>query len=122
MDAGTPRVSPSAVLEPARDGTDHWTITDHGNLELRAPLAAIRVSVLWKADVYRTALERDTRHRNALSMHDVADIFNSDLASRGTSLRFDLARIDELSLKSELAAVYPEAVPVGAHRSVFDPR
>jgi hypothetical protein len=108
FDAGTPRVTPSAVLEPAGDGTGNWTVIDHGTLELRAPL-----------DVYRSTAERDTRSRNALSMQDVADIVNDDLARRGERQRFDLARIDDLALKAELAAVYPEAVPVGALRSAF---
>jgi hypothetical protein len=120
FDAGTRRVSPSAVLEPARDSTDDWTVTDHGALELRSPLDAIRVSVLWKADVHRTAAERDTRARNALSMQDVADIFNDDLGRQGAAPRFDPARIDDPGLKTELAGVYPEAVPVGALTSAFD--
>jgi hypothetical protein len=119
FDAGTPLVSPSAVLEPAGDGTGHWTVTDHGRLELCAPLHTIRVSVLWKADVYRSVAERDERSRNELSMRDVADVFNDDLARRGATPRFDLERIDDLALKAELATVYPEAVPVGALRSVF---
>jgi len=119
FDAGTRRVTPSAVLGPAGDGTGDWTVTDHGTLELRAPLDAIRVSVLWKADVYPTAAERDTRTRNPLSMQDVADIFDDDLARRGEALRFDVARIDDPGLKAELAVVYPEAVPLGALRSAF---
>lgn len=107
-------VTPSAVLEPAGEGSGDWTVTDHGRLELRAPLDTIRVSVLWKADVYRTPAERDTRIRNTLSMQDVADIFDDDLARRGEALRFDPARVDQLGLKDQLALIYPEAVPVGA--------
>lgn len=52
-------------------------------------------------------------------MQDVADVFNDDLARRGATARFTLARVDDLGLKAELAAVYPEAVPVDALRSVF---
>lgn len=117
--AGTPRVTPLAALEPARDGSGDWIVTDHDERVLRAPLDTIRVSVLWKADVYTTADERDTRRRNALSMQDVADIFNDDLARRGATPRFDLTRVDDLTLKAELATVYPEAIPVGALRSAF---
>jgi hypothetical protein len=115
----TPRVTPSALLAPAGDGTGDWVVTDHGAQELRAPLDTIRVSVLWKADVYASAAERDTRRRNALSMQDVADIFDDDLARRGATPRLDLARVDDLALKAEFATVYPEAVPVGALRSAF---
>jgi len=52
-------------------------------------------------------------------MRDVADTFNDDLVRKGSHIRFDLARVDDLSLKAELASVYPEATPVGALRSVF---
>ena len=116
---GTPRVTPLATLEPARDGSGDWVVTDHDELVLRAPLDTIRVSVLWKADVYATAEERDTRRRNALSMQDVADIFDDDLARRGATPRFDLTRVNDLTLKAELATVYPEAIPVGALRSAL---
>jgi hypothetical protein len=74
---------------------------------------------LWKADVYRTAEERDGRAAHPLSMQDVADTFDDDLARRGSPLRFDLTRLDDPALRDGLAAVYPEAVPVGALRSAF---
>jgi len=119
FDRGTPRVTPRAELAPAGDGTGDWTITDHGELELRAPLDTLRVSVLWKADVYRTTEERDERAAHSLSMQDVADTFDDDLARRGVTLRFDLTRLDDPALREALAAVYPEAVPVGALRSAF---
>ena len=119
FDRGTPRVTPRAELAPAADGTQDWTVVDYGELAYRAPLDTFRVSVLWKANVYKTAAERDRGNANPLSMHDVADTFNDDLARQGTSLRFDLARLDDLSHKAELASVYPEAIPVGALRSAF---
>jgi len=119
FDRGTPRVTPRAELAPSGDGTGDWTITDHGELELRAPLDTLRVSVLWKADVYRTTKERDERAAHSLSMRDVADTFDDDLARRGVTLRFDLTRLDDPALRDALAAVYPEAVPVGALRSAF---
>lgn len=122
FDAGTPLVTPSAALAPTDDSTSTWTVTDHGTLALRAPLDTIRVSVLWKADVYRTAAERDERSRTTLSMQDVADIFNDDLARRHAAPRLDPAQVEDLSLKAELAGVYPEARPVGALRSAFDYR
>ena len=119
FDAGTPLVTPSAQLAPVGDGSGDWAVTDHGTVEFRAPLDSIRVSVLWKADVYRTAPERDDRAANALSLQDVADTFNDDLAARGATPRLDLDRLQDLTLKAELAEVYPEAVPVGALVSAF---
>ncbi|MBM3670794.1 MAG: hypothetical protein FJW86_01200 [Actinobacteria bacterium] len=120
FERGTLRVTPRAELAPARDGTADWTVVDQGEQVVRTPLDSIRVSVLWKADVYRTAAERDARVANALSMHDVAEAFNNDLARRGSSLRLDPAQVDEPSLKDRFADVYPEVEPVGALPSVFD--
>ena len=77
------------------------------------------MSVLWKADVYETAAQRAQSCADTLSLQDVADTFNDDLAAKGSSVRFDLARVDDPSLKASLAGVYPEATPVGAMRSVF---
>ena len=119
FDGGTRLITPSAALAPVADGTGDWAVTDHGELQFRAPLDTFRVSVLWKADVYTTAAQRAQRSANTLSMQDVADTFNDDLARKGSTVRFDLALVDDPSLKAALADVYPEATPVGAMRSVF---
>ena len=119
FDRGDLRVTPGATLAPAHDGRDDWTVVDDDEEILRAPLRALRVSVLWKAAVYRTAAERDARAANRLSLQDVADIFDTDLVRRGSSLRFDLTRMDDPALGAELATEYPEATPVGALRSAF---
>jgi hypothetical protein len=120
FDKGTVRVTPSAELAPVGTGTGDWAVIDDGELVCHAPLQSFRVSVLWKADVYKTAAERTERLANRLSMQQVADIFNDDLAKRETPVRFDLARVDDVSLlKAELASVYPEATPVGALPSVL---
>ena len=56
----------------------------------------------------------------AASLADVAQIFDADLAARGSDFRIDLTRIHEPDLKRVLGEIYPEAVPVGARPSVFD--
>jgi hypothetical protein len=112
-------VTPGAELAPVGAGTDDWAVIDEGELVCQAPLEVFRVSVLWKADVYKTAAERAERVASRLSMQQVADTFNDDLAQRGSPVRFDLARVDDLSLKDEFASAYPEASPVGALRSVL---
>jgi hypothetical protein len=119
FDHGTRRVTPRAVLAPVGNRSDDWAVIDRSELIHQAPLDTFRVSVLWKADVYKTAAERDQRSTDPLSLQDVADIFNDDLARRGSDIRFDLSRLDDLSHKAELATVYPEATPVDAMRSVF---
>jgi hypothetical protein len=114
FDRGTVRLTPLAELAPARDGTGDWVVTDHGEERWRAPLHTYRVSVLWKADLYRTAEEAAQRKALNLSMQDVEDRFNDDLARRGSAVRFTCERADDLTMKAELATEYPEAIPVDA--------
>jgi len=78
------------------------------------------VSVLWKADVYRTEAERARRSADQLSVQDVADVFNEDLERRDAGMRFHLGQLDDPSLRAVLAKVYPEARPVGALPSSFE--
>ncbi len=86
FDRGTVRVTPSAAFTPAGDETVDWAVTDHGEVVFRAPLETVRVSVLWKADIYKTMAERAERAANALSMQDVASRARHDL-SRGDARR-----------------------------------
>jgi hypothetical protein len=116
---GTLRVTPRAEFAPTADGSGDWAVTDRGAEVLRAPLCDVRVSVLWKADVWGSPEERAARSGDTLSMADVARTFDTDLAQRGAAVRFDLDRLDDPALKAALAEVYPEAVPIGAFASAF---
>jgi hypothetical protein len=118
--AGTQLVTPRAELAPAGDDSGDWVVTDRGQPSYRAPLDHFRVSVLWKADVYRTEEERRRAVADTLSLEDVARIFNADLAAKGAGFRFDLDRLDDPGLHRALGEVYAEAVPIGAGPSVFD--
>lgn len=120
FDRGTLRVTPRAELAPVGDGRGDWVVTDRGEERFRAPLDAYRVSVLWKADVYRDEAERRRRMASPLSMQDVADVFDRDLKEKGLDLRIDLDRIEDPALVAAVNAVYPEAVPVGREGSVYD--
>ena len=118
--SGTHLVSPRAELAPAGDGSGDWTVTNRGEVSHRAPLDTFRVSVLLKTDVYRTEDERRRLEGDTLSLDDVARTFDADLATKGAEFRFDLERLDDPALQKAFADVYPEAVPVGGRRSVFD--
>jgi hypothetical protein len=120
FDQGTRLVTPRAELAPAADGSGAWTVTDRGEVRYRAPLEQYRVSVLWKADVYRDEAERQRQMAETLSIPDVARIFDRDLEDRGADFRFDLERIEDPGLIGALNATYPEAVPVGKAPSIFD--
>jgi hypothetical protein len=79
------------------------------------------VSVLWKADVYPSEVERARQCAHPLSLDDVARVFDADFAGRGANLRFDLARLADAGFAKAVAEHYPEAAPRGALASFFDP-
>jgi hypothetical protein len=120
FDRGTLLVTPRAELAPAGDGSGEWLVTDRGAVRYRARLEDYRVSILWKADVYRNEAERRERMADTLSIPDVARIFDRDLEEKGVDLRLDLDRIEDPGLIAALSAVYPEAVPFGRRESIFD--
>jgi hypothetical protein len=120
FDRGTRLVTPRAELAPVADGSGEWAVTDRGEVRYQAPLERYRVSVLWKADVYRDEAERRRQMADTLSIPDVARIFDRDLEERGADVRFALDRLEDPGLITAVNAVYPEAVPVGKARSIFD--
>jgi hypothetical protein len=120
FDRGTPLVTPRAELAPATDGSGEWAVTDRGEVRYQAPLEQYRVSVLWKADVYRNREEQQRQTAEELSIPDVARIFDRDLEEKGARVRFDLERIEDPGLIAAVNEVYPEAVPFGASPSIFD--
>jgi hypothetical protein len=120
FDQGTRLVTPRAELAPATDGSGEWAVTDHGQIRYQAPLEHYRVSVLWKADVYRSEEEQRRQMSDTLSIPDVARIFDRDLGEKGADVRFDLDRIEDPGLIAAVSAVYPEAVPVDRAPSIFD--
>lgn len=121
LDQGTRLVTQRAELAPAADGRGAWAVRDRGVEVFRAPLERYRVSVLWKADVYSSEQERRAVARDTLTLEDVARIFDRDLRSRREEIHFDLERLGDPAFQRALQAVYPEAVPIGAGRSIYDP-
>jgi hypothetical protein len=121
FDQGTRLVTPRAELAPALDGSGEWAVMDRGEVRYRAPLERYRVSVLWKADVYRNKAEQRRQRAETLSIPDVARIFDRDLEEQGADVRLDLDRIEDPGLIAALQAIYPEAVPIGKAPSIFDP-
>ncbi len=120
FDQGTRLVTPRAEFAPTPDRSGDWAITDHGTVRYQAPLDQCRVSVLWKADVYRNEQEQRQQMANTLSIPDVARIFDRDLEQRGTDVRFDLDHLEDPGLIAAVSAVYPEATPIDKAPSIFD--
>jgi len=120
FDQGTRLVTARAELSPTPDGSGDWAVTDQGKVRYQAPLEQYRVSILWKADVYRNEQEQRQQMADTLSIPDVARIFNRDLEERGADVHLDLDRIEDPALIAAVNAVYPEAVPVDKAPSIFD--
>ncbi len=120
FDQGTRLVTPRAELAPAAEGSGEWAVTDRGEVRYQVPLEQYRVSVLWKADVYRNEAEQRRQMADTLSIPDVARIFDRDLEEKGADVRIDLDRIEDPGLIAAVNTVYPEAVPVGKMQSIFD--
>jgi len=120
FDAGTRRVTGRAEFAPVPGASGDWAITDLGEVRYQAPLQDFRVSILWKAHVYRNEEDRQAREANGLSLEDVSRIFADDLASKGSDLRLDLARLDDPAQTAGFSAAYPEAKPIDAGPSVYD--
>lgn len=120
FDQGTRLVTPRAELARATDGSSDWAIVDRGEVRYQAPLERYRVSVLWKADVYRNEDEQRKQMADTLSIPDVARIFERDLEERGSDLRFDLDHIEDAGFVGAMYALYPEAVPIHKKPSIFD--
>ena len=115
------RVTPRAELAPRGDHDSKiWCVKDRGEEVFCAALESFRVSVLWKADVYPDEPSRKSVADDLLSLEDVARIFNADLRTRDEALQFDLERLEDPQFAASLAAIYPEARPMGAGRSIYD--
>lgn len=122
FDKGTRLVTPRAELAPALDGSRDWVVMDRGDVQYRAPIEDYRVSVLWKADVYRTEEERARQMADTLSIPDVIAIFNREFEQRGIDLRLTPDRIEDPGIAAAVGAQYPEAVPRGRRPSIYDAR
>ena len=95
---------------------DVAALSDRTAVELVELVASGRVRKRVGARVGASrSLETDT-----LSLEQVAQIFNDDLAQRGADFRFDLDRLEDPAQVGALGATYPEAVPVGAGVSMFE--
>jgi hypothetical protein len=114
----TRRVTPRAELVPA--GGDTWSVCDLGEEVLRVPLSEIRVSVLMKAYVYPSAEAREESRHDRLDVPQAVEIFNRDLAERGFAERLDAEALATPGHLDVFPAAYPEAVPQGAGRSIYD--
>jgi hypothetical protein len=76
-----------ATLE--HDGGDAWAIRQAGETRAQMRFEALRISVSWKAYVYRDAEQRRRHQEGAggLDLDAVVDRFGSDLRARGIAFK-----------------------------------
>lgn len=79
--AAPPRISAAAQIQPAGDG--NWAIVENGEIRATFPDRAIRLSIVWKAEIRDKELKGDI-----LNLDRIMTIFKADLRRR--SLDFDL--------------------------------
>jgi hypothetical protein len=70
------RISALAQIQPAGDG--NWAIVDNGEVRATYPDRAIRLSIVWKAEVRDRELKNDN-----LDLDRIMAIFTADLRRRG---------------------------------------
>lgn len=120
FDKGTRLVTPRAELAPVADSNGEWRVVDRGEVQYQASIEKFRVSVLWKADVYKTADEQKRQMADTLSIPDVIEIFNRQFEKDGVDLRLDVAGIEDPGIAAAVGALYPEAIPCERRPSMFD--
>ena len=99
--AELPRMSASAQIQPDDDG--RWAILENGEIRANYPRRAIRLSVLWKAEV------RD----RALSIHDltldrIMAIFTADLRHRSMDFHVPSDPLGDTAWLLMLQRIYAE--------------
>ena len=85
VEATLVEASLDAELKPESDRSSEWILEDRGRIVARYDAAAIRVSVSWKAEVYRDERAHRERadHLDDLAFETVIDRFLEDLSDRG---------------------------------------
>lgn len=108
-DAELPRMSASAMIQP--DGEGNWTILENGEVRATYPCKAIRLSVLWKAEV------RDRRSStDDLTLDRIMAIFTEDLCHRGVAYHLPSNPLADTEWILLLQRIYasPTATPSGS--------
>ena len=99
-DAELPRISAEAQIQP--DGHGNWVILENGEFRSAYPAHAIRLSVLWKAEV------RDRRSSSDnLTLDRIIEIFTADLRHRDIDFHVPSDPMVDTSWILLLQRIYP---------------
>jgi hypothetical protein len=103
-DAELPRISAEAQIQ--LDGRGNWVILENGKIRGTYPCHAIRLSVLWKAEV------RDKRRSNDnLTLDRIMAIFTADLRHRSIDFHVPFDPLADASWILLLQRIYAGPTP-----------
>ncbi|HJQ82967.1 MAG TPA: hypothetical protein VKA21_02750 [Candidatus Binatia bacterium] len=99
-------------LAAAADGM--WEVVDAGRVLARYPFVRIRISVSWKAQVFRDAEEARTvdEHRDDLALPQALETFASDLDARGIQVAMPADPLHDRAFIATLSKAYHRAPTV----------
>jgi hypothetical protein len=96
-----PRISDSAQIQP--DSSGNWMITENGEVRATYPSQAIRLSLIWKAEV-----RIGDSSPGSLSLDQIMKIFTSDLRHRNVHFDVPSDPLTDTSWILLLQRVYPD--------------
>jgi hypothetical protein len=97
-DARLPQMTTAAKLRAV--GNDSWAIVENGEILATYPFSAVRLSVVWKAN-----LEGEATHE-LLSLDRVMDIFVADLRKRKVDFRVPADPLSDKTWIATLDSIY----------------
>jgi hypothetical protein len=101
--AESPRISPAAQLQP--DATGNWAILENGEIRATYPSHAIRLSVVWKAEVRDRQLSTDD-----LTLDRIMTIFTADLRHRSVDFQAPSDPLNDTAWILLLQRIYADPI------------
>jgi len=108
--AESPRMSGSAHIQP--DGDGGWAILENGEIRATYPSHAIRLSVLWKAEVRDRAFSIDN-----LTLDRIMAIFTADLRHRSVDFQVPSDPLADTAWILLLQRIYADTTDSGGKQS-----
>ena len=97
-DAGLPQMTAAAELHAA--GDDTWGIVENGEIRATYPFSAVRLSLVWKANL------EDKPNPELLGLDRVMSIFIADLQKRNVAFRVPADPLSDKTWIATLDSVY----------------
>jgi hypothetical protein len=102
-----PRISASAHIQPDGDGC--WTIVENGEVRATYPSHAIRLSIVWKAEVRDTESITDN-----LTLDRIMEIFTANLRHQSVDFQVPSDPLADTAWILQLQRIYADPTDFGA--------